>query len=278
VAQAFVAEGFPREAFGFYPSDHTGANEILLRCGRSMLFGDEATVAPWRADDRVAIHGPGWSKVIVGPDRASVATGDLDLMVESIAANGGRSCLNASGVWTTRSGHELACALAERLAAIEPRDLDDPAASLAAFPDKESARRISELIDTRLAIPGAVDVTAAHRSGGRVVERSGCAFLLPTVVWCEDPDHPLARTELLFPFVSVVEAPAAEIPERIGPTLVATVLSDDEPFRSLFVACRSIDRLNLGPVPTIRIAWDQPHEGNLFDHLFQRRALQAVAS
>jgi hypothetical protein len=35
-----------------------------------------------------------------------------------------------------------------------------------------------------------------------------------------------------------------------------------------------IGRLNLGPVPTTTIAWDQPHEGNVFDHLYQQRAFQ----
>jgi hypothetical protein len=31
-------------------------------------------------------------------------------------------------------------------------------------------------------------------------------------------------------------------------------------------------------MPTNQISWDQPHEGNLFDHLYGRRAFQhAVA-
>jgi hypothetical protein len=37
-----------------------------------------------------------------------------------------------------------------------------------------------------------------------------------------------------------------------------------------------IGRLNLGPISTMKISWDQPHEGNLFDHLYSRRAFQAV--
>jgi acyl-CoA reductase-like NAD-dependent aldehyde dehydrogenase len=277
VLRALVAEGIPEESFGFYPSDHAGATEILLRSGRSMLFGDEGSIAPWRGDARVAIHGPGFSKVILGPDEAASFEQHVDLIVESIAANGGRSCLNASGVWTPSHGRELAEALADRLARIEARPLDDPGAVLAAFPDASSARRISDLVDSRLRVPGAVDLTATRRKS-RVVEVDGCTFLLPTVVWCEAPDHPLASTELLFPFASVVEARADDIPERIGPTLVATVLSGDASFRSRLLDCRSVDRLNLGPVPTYRIGWDQPHEGNLFDHLFERRALQAAAS
>ena len=56
VAQAWIAAGGPPEAFSFYPSDYSGAAEILLRCGRSLMFGDAVTVAPWRGDPRVQIH------------------------------------------------------------------------------------------------------------------------------------------------------------------------------------------------------------------------------
>ena len=42
VIQAFVAAGVPADAFGFYPTDHAGAGEILRRCGRGMVFGDVA--------------------------------------------------------------------------------------------------------------------------------------------------------------------------------------------------------------------------------------------
>jgi hypothetical protein len=35
-----------------------------------------------------------------------------------------------------------------------------------------------------------------------------------------------------------------------------------------------IDRLNVGPIPTHQLSWDQPHEGNLFEHLYRQRAFQ----
>jgi hypothetical protein len=35
-----------------------------------------------------------------------------------------------------------------------------------------------------------------------------------------------------------------------------------------------IDRLNLGPIPTTRLDWLQPHEGNIIDFLYRSRALQ----
>jgi hypothetical protein len=281
IAQALMAAGLPPAAVGFYPSDHGGAAEILLRCGRSMLFGDEATVRPWKGDPRVQIHGPGWSKVLLGEDQVDRWERHLDVVTASIADNGGRSCLNASGVWLPatgrRIGRDLAEALARRLAAIEALPLDHPEARLAAFPRPQTAHHLSDLIDRRLRIPGAVDLTAALRGRGRVAEAGACTFLLPTLIWCEDPDHPLANTEFLFPFASVVEAPRQEMLARIGPTLVATALTEDLRFERELLDCPWIDRLNLGPVPTSRISWDQPHEGNLFAHLYRQRAIQVGA-
>jgi len=274
IAQALIAAGCPPAAFGFYPTDYSGAAEILLRCDRSMLFGDESTVRPWKANPRVQLHGPGWSKLLLAADCVGEWERYLDLMVTSIAENGGRSCVNASGIWLPANGREVAGALAQRLAAIEPLPLDDPQARVAAFSDPQVAHRISERIDRQLDLPGAEDLTAPLRSGDRVVEVGGCTFLRPTLIWCEDPEHPLAASEFLFPFAAVVQVPQEEMLARIGPTLVATVLTEDETFRAELMRERNIDRLNLGPIPTCRLAWDQPHEGNLFEHLYRRRAFQ----
>ncbi|HYO13237.1 MAG TPA: aldehyde dehydrogenase family protein [Thermoanaerobaculia bacterium] len=280
VVQALMAAGMPAEAAFYYPTDHSGASEILLRCGRSMLFGDANTVRPWKDDHRVQLHGPGWSKVIFGEDQLADWEGHVDLVATSIAENGGRSCLNASGVWMPADGRgtarKIAEAVAERLARIPALRLDHPDARLAAFTRPEVARRISETIDRQLRIPGAVDLTAEIRGTGRVAEVDGCTFLLPTLIWCE-PDHPLAGMELLFPFATAVEAPRGELLSRIGSTLVATALTEDRAFERELLDCPWIDHLNLGPIPTSRISRDQPHEGNMFDHLYKRRALQTGA-
>ena len=274
IAQAFIAAGCPAEVFGFYPSSHAGAGEILQRCGRSLLYGDSATVGAWRANPGVQIHGPGWSKVVLGPDQAAQWGDHLALLAESVAANGGRSCINASGVWTTAHGRELALGLAAELAKIEALPLADPDAQLAAFPSLEAAEQLSAHIDEQLAIPGAEDLTAAHRDH-RVVEVDGCAFVLPTVVYCSDPEHPLARAEFLLPFVSVVEQPVDELVARLGSSLVVSALTDEPTLIAELVTANHVERLNLCALPTNRVAWDQPHEGNLFELLYKQRSLQA---
>jgi len=276
IVQAFLAAGCPAEAFGYYPSDHAGATEILLRCGRAMFFGDQASVQAWAGDPRIEIHGPGWSKIIIAEDQIENWEQYLDLMVGSIVDNGGRSCLNASGVWVPSHGREIAEALAQRLAKIEARALEDPQAQISAFPNKKFARRINDMIDQQLHISGAEDLTAKYRGGSRLVEKDGCTFLLPTIVWCEDPEHPLANVEFLFPFASVVQAPQNALLARIGSTLVLTAITQAEDFTAAVIAANNVDRLNIGPIPTNKIYWDQPHEGNLFEHLYHQRALQLL--
>ena len=278
IAQALIAAGCPREAFGFYPTDYSGATEILLRCQRSMFFGDASTVSSWKGENRVQLHGPGWSKVVLGADVVDDWERYVDLMVTSICENGGRSCVNASGVWVPARGREIAEALAKRLAAIEARALDDPEARLAAFSNSEVAHRVSRYIDDLLLEEGAEDLTAGYRSGDRVVEVDGCTFILPTLIWCTDPGHPLAATELLFPFASVVEVPQGELLDKIGSTLVVTAVTGDEDLKRDLMVSRNVERLNLGPLPTSRVSWDQPHEGNLFEHLYKQRAFQAEST
>jgi acyl-CoA reductase-like NAD-dependent aldehyde dehydrogenase len=274
VIQAFLKAGAPPDAFGFYPTDHAGAGEVLRRCGRGLVFGDVASTRPWTGDPRVEVPGPGYSKVMLGADAADDWRRHLDVMVSSIVENGGRSCVNASGVWTPAHAPEIADALAQRLAAIGPRAEDDPEALLAPFADAGVAQRISALIDRDLEVPGATDVTARYRTGPRVVSWEGSTYLLPTVVLCGSPEHPLANREFLFPFAAVVPVPAADLPAALGPTLATTAITGDEALVRRVLASPLLQRLNLGPLPTWQVSWDQPHEGNLFEHLYTRRAIQ----
>ena len=275
VIAAFIAAGAPREAFGFYPTDHAGAGELLRVVDRAMLFGDDRTTRPYRDDPRVELHGPGYSKVVLGDDTADDWPRYVDLIASSIAANGGRSCINASAVWTPRHGRALAEALAERLAKVQALPADDPKAEIAAFANPAVAEHISAAIDLGLREPGAEDLTERARGGPRLVRRGRVAWLLPTIVWCESREHPLANREFLFPYAAVIECPSHELAQSIGPSLIVSAITDHAPLRRDLMSAAHVDRLNFGPIPTWRISWDQPHEGNLFEHLYRQRAFQS---
>jgi acyl-CoA reductase-like NAD-dependent aldehyde dehydrogenase len=274
VIEALAAAGMPREAFGFYPTDHGGASTLLQVVDRAMLFGDAATTKAWAHDPRIELHGPGYSKVILGEDAADEWEKYVDLIVASISANGGRSCINASAVWTPKNADKIADAVARKLAQVKALPADDPNAQIAGFANSQMATRISAMIDGLL--PGARELTAEMRGSPRLVQIGRVAYLLPTIIRC-DREHPLANKEFLFPYASVIECPQAETPEAIGSTLVATVLTKDKQFARAMMAAENIDRLNLGPIPTYQLSWDQPHEGNLFEHLYRQRAFQIEA-
>ena len=277
IIQALIKAGAPREAFSFYPADHAGAGEILRNCGRSLLFGDSSTTGAWANDPRVEIHGPGYSKVLIGEDCVDEWEKYLDVIIASIADNGGRSCVNASAVWVPKHADKISEALAKRLAQIAPRASDDESAKIAPFVDPQIATRINAIIDSGLNEPGARDVTAAYRDGVRLAVWNNCSYLLPTIIRCE-PDHPLAQKEFLFPFASVVEVNQSELSRVMPPSLVVTAITKDPQLIQTLVASPHVDRLNIGATPTNQVSWDQPHEGNLFEHLYGRRAFQhAVA-
>lgn len=274
VIQAFIAAGAPAEAFGFYPTDHGGAAALLRAVDRSMLFGDISTTRPWQGDSRVQLHGPGYSKVLLGDDAADQWPKYVEMMASSVAANGGRSCLNASAIWTPRHGREIAEAVARKLTEIKALPADHPEANLAAFANAKMAEAISGSIDAGLREPGAEDVSERLRGSPRLVKQGRVAYLLPTIIRCDSREHALANREFLFPFASVVECPVEQMPEAIGTTLIASAITRDRKFIDGLMASTNVDRLNIGAIPTWRISWDQPHEGNLFEHLYRQRAFQ----
>ena len=276
MTEAFAQAGIPREAMSIYPGLGDVGAAVLDSCGRSLIFGGTATVDRYRGNPAVQAHGPGFSKILIGDDQIDRWEQFLDVMVDSVFLNSGRGCINCSGIWASRHTREIANAIAERLAAIRPLPPDHPDASLAAFTVPGVADAISKEIDNDAQTPGVAEVTAKYRDGSRLIKENRADYLLPTVVHCESPDAPIAKKEFMFPFVTVVQCPEAKMLEAIGPTLVCSAITCNPAFRGSLLDAVHIDRLNLGPVPTIQLNWLQPHEGNLIDFLFRARAFQTA--
>ena len=276
MAAAMVEAGIPSEAIGLYPGATDVGATVLANCGRSMIFGSAKTVEQYRGNPRVQVHGPGFSKIILGDDCVDDWPRYLDLMAESVAINSGRGCINASAVYASRHTRKIAAALAERLGPIAVKPPDDPEAKLAAFTVPGAAKAIWGQIEGLLKTPGVTHATADY--GERFVAHERCGWLRPVVAHCTSPEPEIARAEYMFPFVSVVECPQDKMLDSIGPTLVCTAITDDEAFRSRLIDSTHIDRLNLGGIPTTKLDWLQPHEGNIIDFLYRSRALQIAAT
>jgi acyl-CoA reductase-like NAD-dependent aldehyde dehydrogenase len=275
--QAFIEAGCPAEAFGFYPTDHEGAADLLRLCDRALIFGDKSTTDLYAGNPGVQVHGPGFSKVIIAEDEIENWRDYIDVMVRSISENGGRSCINASAVIVPKYAQEIADELGRRLGPIKPLPVDDPNAVLSGFANPKMAEWIDSAIETDLSETGAYDATAPFRNGPRLIQAEGGTYLRPTIIACDSIDHPLANREFLCPYASVVEVPQNKMLDLIGPTLVVTAITKDESFTKELLLDSRIERLNVGPIPTMKISWDQPHEGNLFEFLYKRRSIGIAA-
>src|SRR6266436_2938254 len=166
---AFYEAGVPREAISIYPGLGDVGAEVVARTRRSLIFGGTATVERYKGDPRVQMHGPGFSKILLGDDVVDHWEKYLDVMVDSVFANSGRGCINCSGVWASRHTREIAQALAERLGPIAAKPPEDPTSSLAAFTVPGAAKAIWGMIDGKLHESGVEDMTS--KFGPRLVEK-----------------------------------------------------------------------------------------------------------
>jgi hypothetical protein len=91
----------------------------------------------------------------------------------------------------------------------------------------------------------------------------------PTIVLCDSFAHPLTNKEFLCPYASVVQVPQGEMLKQIGYSLAVSAITKGQKFIEQLVEFPEIERLNIGPVSTMKISWDQPHEGNMFEFLYK---------
>ena len=129
------AAGVPKSAFCLYPADHAGGGEVLRSASRGMFFGDAAAARRFKGDSRVEVHGPGYSKVVIGKDRIDQWQDYLEVVATSMADNGGRSCVNARASGSPATQMPSRTPWPNGSASVVPRAADDEQALLAPFAD-----------------------------------------------------------------------------------------------------------------------------------------------
>ncbi|MBI5774098.1 MAG: aldehyde dehydrogenase [Verrucomicrobia bacterium] len=274
MAAAMFEAGVPREAIGIYPGGAEMGAEVVARVQRVKIFGSTETVKRYHGNPCVQVHGPGFSKIMLGDDVVDDWPKYIDLMANSVYLNSGRGCINCSGVWASRHTKEIAAALAEKIGPIPVLPPEDPNAALAAFTVAGQAQAIHASILAKIKEDSAEDMT--EKFGPRLVEKERCAYLRPWVIHVDSPDRKLAQTEYMFPYVTVVKCPQEQMIEKAGQTLVCSAITNDQQWQQQLLAATHIDRLNIGALPTIQLNWLQPHEGSIVDFLFRARAFQAA--
>lgn len=272
MTQAFIQAGVPKQAISIYPGLGDVGAAVLAHCQRSLIFGGSATVEQYKGNPRVQAHGPGFSKIIFGDDQVDNWEKYLDVMCDSIFVNSGRGCINCSGIWASRHTRKIAEAIADRIGPVQPLPPEDPKSALAAFTVPGQADAVWADIEKDLQASGVHDMTGKY--GPRLVKKERCAYLRPTIALCDSTEPAIVKKEYMFPFATVVECPEAKMLESIGPTLVCSAITENPKLQRALLDATHIDRLNIGPIPTIQLNWLQPHEGSIVDFLFRARAFQ----
>ncbi|MBL7495438.1 aldehyde dehydrogenase family protein [Frankia sp. CNm7] len=257
--------GFGADQVVLLPTDHAVADDILREADLSMVYGGDEVVRKYGQVGTVLPQGPGRSKILIsGEDWRA----HLDMIVDSVADEGGTACVNATAVYVEGDPTPLAEALAERLAAIPSLPPQDPGAVLPTQP-VDAARAVE-----RYLLDHAGDATA-WLGGDGVVDPlpGGGAVLRPAVFQVGRADAPQTGIELGFPCVWVAPWSAADGVGPLRDTLVLTAITQDDLLVNRLVEDPSISNVYLGDHPTYWMRPDIPHDGYLGEFLMRTKAV-----
>jgi acyl-CoA reductase-like NAD-dependent aldehyde dehydrogenase len=263
---ALRTAGFGDDQVVLLPSGYDAADEILRGADLAMAYGGEEVMRKYAGYSTMLPQGPGRSKILLTADVDWRE--HLDVIVASISHEGGRACVNATGVFVEGDTAPVARAIAERLAAIPSLPPEDEHAVLPVLPLAD-AQKIEQYLLARAA------GTVAWLGGDGVVDElgDGSAALRPAVHELNRPDAEQAGVELAFPCVWVAPWTAEAGLEPLKDTLVLTAITHDTHLVDRLVAEPTIANVYVGDHPTY---WTQPgipHDGYLADFLMRTKAV-----
>lgn len=270
--------GLPAHSCHYLPLTHALTPNLLNDCDLSLIFGTAQTVEPYKEHTRIKVYGPGESKIIV--DASYVDSFGwarlIDLITDSMMFDGGRSCINASGVIVygengTTVADEVAQAVAEKVIHERIQHPLNKSAKIAAFLDSTGAQGIDQFISAYLD-GDCKDITFELRRTPRLEKRDGLMYLLPTVVIIKEKRNRLIGTEFPFPFITVIGVQDEEHMKRlIGNSLVLALITDDQDLVRKLLTLPRVSKVYMGEL-TCAISASEPHEGLISDFLFQKKA------
>jgi acyl-CoA reductase-like NAD-dependent aldehyde dehydrogenase len=263
---ALRTAGFGDDQVVLLPSGYDAADEILRGADLAMAYGGEEVMRKYAGYSTMLPQGPGRSKILLTADVDWRE--HLDVIVASISHEGGRACVNATGVFVEGDTAPVARAIAERLAAIPSLPPEDEHAVLPVLPLAD-AQKIEQYLLAKAA------GTVAWLGGDGVVDElgDGSAALRPAVHELNRPDAEQAGVELAFPCVWVAPWTAEAGLEPLKDTLVLTAITHDTHLVDRLVAEPTIVNVYVGDHPTY---WTQPgipHDGYLAEFLMRTKAV-----
>ena len=256
------------------PASATSAPPCWHSCPRSLIFGGTATVEQYKGNPRVQAHGPGFSKILLGDD-------EVDDWRE-VPRHHGRQRLRQQRPRLHQLLRHLGVAAHRKRS---PRPSPSASARSQPLPPEDPKSAAGRLHRAR---PGRRRLRR-HRQGPqgsrrprhdgevRRPPRQEGALRLPAA-----DGHSLRlagarrspRRNTCSPSARWSSARRRRCSRRSGRRWSARRSREDKKFQRALLDATHIDRLNIGPIPTIQLNWLQPHEGSIVDFLFRARAFQ----
>jgi len=262
---ALRESGFGNDQIVLLPTDHATADDIIAQADLAMVYGGSDVVAKYAGHRNVLPQGPGRSKILIAGDDWRP---HLDLIVDSVANEGGTACINATAVLVRGDPTPLAKALAERLCVIPSLPPDNEHALLPV--QQADSAHTQERFLLRSA-EGAV----AWLGGDGISDPlgDGSAVLRPAVFQVNRADAPQINIELGFPCVWVAPWSPAD---GIGPlrhSLALTVIGGNDGLIGALVNEPTIGNVYIGEHPTYWMRPGVPHDAYLAEFLMRTKAV-----
>ena len=272
---AFTEAGVPREAFSLYPGEAEAGAAVLEACDRAMIFGGTATVDRYRGNPEGAGARPG---LLENPARRRRRRS-----LARLSRPDGREHLPqqrprlhqllrhlglAAHARNRRRAGRATWARSKRCR----RTIRRPAWPRSPCPAwaPPCGSKSSKICKTP------ASRTSTEKYGPRLVEQERASYLRPTIIHCAVARSAGRQKEYMFPFAAVVDARKRKCSSESARRSSAPSSRTTSHSATAATNATNIDRLNLGPIPTTKLNWLQPHEGNLIDFLFRNRALQVA--
>ena len=266
LVQALREAGFGDDQVMLLPTDHAVADQILAQADLGMVYGGQETVDKYGANPNILPNGPGRSKILITADSDWRAA--LDMIVDSVVAQGGVTCVNATAVYVEGDPTEAAAALAERLAvlpSLPPQDSD----AVLPVQSAASAHALAQYLGIQ-----AEGARAVLGADGVVDELGdGSAVLRPAVHVVDSPFAPQLGIELSFPSVWVAPWNRQAGTKPFRDSLVVTAVTQDVELFETLLTDPSIRNLYQGHHPTHWMAVGVPHDGFLGEFLMRSKGV-----
>ncbi|MEV0334365.1 aldehyde dehydrogenase family protein [Nocardia sp. NPDC050717] len=263
LVRALHEAGFRNTDVSFLPTDHAGADEIVTRADRALVYGGVAVSRKYGANPRVKVGGPGRSKTLVslapGQDRGPAVAAVAD----AVAAQSGTACVNTSAVLVDGDHRGFATELAAVLRT--PRH-------------RRSGPRVSQAAAT--ALIGHLTARASDIEPLVPIEElaapghDGAVTLTPAVFVLDRLDTETLGSELPFPCVWVAPWRRGDGVAPLRDSLVVNAITSDETILDDLLEESSIANVHWN-APTTHSGTRMPHDGYVGEFLMTSKGFAA---